>query len=133
MDVKEVLEKFTTDAVGNCIFGLEYDSLTNPNSLYFKISQQLFAVTPRLIIVTILRFVNPKFLKWFKISEVNPEVEKFFYNLLYHIEEFRKNKSFQRNNLAQTMLSIRDQEMEQNDKNKKSIQIFFKLIFCDIR
>lgn len=112
--------KYTTDVIGNCIFGLEFDALKDMNSKYWDISQKVFAITPKSIAWTILRSVNPILLKWFKISEITDDVDEFFFKLLQQIELFRKNGIVQRNDLMQLMISLRDQEIsETNDSENK--------------
>lgn len=107
------MARFALDVIGSCAFGLRFNTLTESDSLYRKVSKTLndpgFKNTFRLI----LQFVNPNLLKWFGMKITSDEVENFFFDLLHGAEELRSRESEHRGDFLQLMLDIRDEE---NDK-----------------
>lgn len=42
VDIKDLVARFTTDVIGSCAFGLDCNSLKNPNSDFRKYGDKIF-------------------------------------------------------------------------------------------
>ncbi|KAK7575859.1 hypothetical protein V9T40_012145 [Parthenolecanium corni] len=112
VDMKEIMSRFATDVIGYCIFGLKFNTLTEPESEYRIIGKKMFNPNLKALIIGFLRVISPKTVALLKLTETAPEVEEFFSNLLRQSEDFRKKESFRRNDLMQLILDIRDRDRE---------------------
>ncbi len=117
VDVKEVMAKFTTDVIGCCAFGLEFNALKDPESQFRKMGKRIFEPTAKAIVVGLLRLLCPPLVQLLKLSETPSTVQNFFFDLLRRTEEFRKNETNRRNDFMQLMLDIRDQELADHKEN----------------
>lgn len=112
------MSRYTTDIIGTCAFGLEFNTLNDPESQHRKISQLLFTPSFKTITANLIRFVSPNLSKLLNISGHQPQVESFFFDLLKQTEEHRKTKTNRRNDLIQLMLDIKERDV--SDFSKKN-------------
>lgn len=108
--MKEIISRFATDVIGCCVFGLQFNTLTEPDSEYRKIGKKIFTPTVRALTIGFLRIISPKAVALLKLTESTAEVEHFFSDVLRQSEDFRKKESFRRNDLMQLILDLRDRD-----------------------
>jgi cytochrome P450 family 6 len=79
IDITDILCRYTTDAIESIAFGLECNSLKDPDSLFRKYGKRVFELDMRTQIKTLLQFALPhRVLKPFKFKQNKPDVEEFF-------------------------------------------------------
>ena len=42
VDIKDLMANFTMDVIGTCAFGLEINSINNPENMFKKIGKEIF-------------------------------------------------------------------------------------------
>ncbi|KAJ8967189.1 hypothetical protein NQ314_003018 [Rhamnusium bicolor] len=98
VDIKDVLARFTTDVIGSCAFGLECNSLKNPNAEFRVFGRRIFDSSlssriKRIAVMLIPRYILIK--TGFKLTR--KEIESFFMNAVKDTVEYReKNKIFRK-------------------------------------
>nr|QTC11275.1 cytochrome P450 6QA1 [Phenacoccus solenopsis] len=122
IDVREAMAKFSTDVIGRCAFGLDFNTLKDPESAFRRIGKKIFVLSYGILVRICLRLINPKLLKYIRIKSVSVEVEQFFFNLLYDTIQSRKYDTNDRMDFLQLMCSIQEQEKDKelDDENKLS-------------
>uniref|UniRef100_A0A1L8E424 Putative cytochrome n=1 Tax=Nyssomyia neivai TaxID=330878 RepID=A0A1L8E424_9DIPT len=106
VEIKDILSRFTTDVIGNCAFGIECNSLKDPNAEFRKIGKRVFEFSP-------IEFIRIFFLAMFqnvgrvlKMSVNKPEVSAFFLRLLKETTEYREKNNVKRNDFLDLLMQI---------------------------
>lgn len=68
IEIKDLLARFTTDTISSCAFGIETNSINNPDSEFRKYGKKVFETTLRLVIVNTLSFAAPAVSKFLQVS-----------------------------------------------------------------
>jgi cytochrome P450 family 6 len=67
IEVKEVMARFTTDVIGSCAFGIDVNSLDNPDSEFFKMGKASVEHSTLEMICMMLGVFFPEISETFKV------------------------------------------------------------------
>lgn len=123
IDVRETMGKFTTDVIGRCGFGLDFNSLRNANSDYRTIGKKMMIPTVREVAKKFVGMFDPYILIRLKIKQTPTYVEEFFTDLFRSVMNYRKRHNVHRNDFMQMMIDLHDREISdryrrRNDKRE---------------
>lgn len=123
LNVKEILCRFTTDVIGSCAFGIECNTLENPDSDFRKygklVFEQSFAGALKLLITTTF---PPEFLRFINFKSTNPGVAKFFMNVVKDVVSHRETNNVHRKDFMDLLLQLKNRgtlttsDSKNNDK-----------------
>lgn len=106
LELKELLASFTTDIIGNTAFGIECNSIKDPNNEFRRKGKRAFENPPShfLKMIFILSFQNlaRKLRMQFTISGVTD----FFMNLLRDTVKYREENDVHRNDFLSLLMQI---------------------------
>ncbi|XP_055545083.1 probable cytochrome P450 6a14 [Wyeomyia smithii] len=109
MEMKEILARFTTDVIGSCAFGLDCNTLKNPNSDFLKHGKRVFEQS----VLDVAKFVFCSVFKSAALAvglKLTPDsVEKFFIGLTRDTVEYREKNNIKRNDFMNLLLQIKNQ------------------------
>lgn len=107
LDLKNMLQRFTMDVIGNVAFGVECDSIRNPDS-EFRLKG---LKANRLDTVRFLKFFiggsYKRFTKLVKLRVTDDDVEKFFIDLARNTVLYREQNGVKRNDFINLLMEIR--------------------------
>lgn len=112
VDIKEVVSRFTTDIIGSCAFGLECNSLNNPNSEFRQYGKKLFKTDPTVKgkIRNALLYILPKtVVSFLRMKRMDRNVESFFIHLVENVVNYREKNKIWRNDFMQLLLQLRNE------------------------
>lgn len=119
INVTDFMARYTTDVIGTCGFGLDINSIENPNSEFRKMGQRLFTTTRYQIFRTIIRFIVPRIVKLLKLKMIHKEIEEFFTGVVRDTIEFREKNKIQRNDFLDLLIQIKNNgSLESQDSNQ---------------
>jgi cytochrome P450 family 6 len=105
IDIKEILARFTTDIIGSVAFGLDCNSLKDPDALLRKYGKKILAATPLERVKLVVQFGVPrKVLKMFKFKMINPDVENFFMKAVKDTVEHREKNNIYRKDFKHLLI-----------------------------
>ncbi|CAH1392177.1 unnamed protein product [Nezara viridula] len=118
-DVLEELARYATDVIGSCAFGLEGDSLTNPDSKLRQMGKDLFDTTSInwSQISFLLKFSVPRLLLWLKVRSLPSGIEKYFCSTVSNVLEHRRKTGIKRRDFVQLLLQLKEKEVVEIDVN----------------
>jgi cytochrome P450 family 6 len=89
MEVRDTMSRFTTDVIASCAFGIDSNSLKNPDSEFRRYLRDLFTFTGLKTVGAILASFSPHLMKIFRIQIVDTNVADFVRNLVWSTVEYR--------------------------------------------
>ncbi|XP_055697212.1 cytochrome P450 6a9-like [Phlebotomus papatasi] len=108
VEIKDILARFTTDVIGNCAFGVECNSLKDPDTEFRRIGKKVFEFTG-------LEFTRFYFLAVFqelgrmlRMKLIKADVSEFFLRLLRETTEYREKNNIKRNDFLSLLLQIKN-------------------------
>ncbi|KAJ3631392.1 hypothetical protein MTP99_012521 [Tenebrio molitor] len=116
IDIKDILCRYTTDAIGSIAFGLECNSLKDPDSVFRKYGKRVFEMDMRSQIKTLLQFALPhQVLKVFKFKQNKPDVEEFFMKAVKDTVEFREKNNVYRKDFMHLLIQLKNRGAVSDD------------------
>ncbi|VEN50092.1 unnamed protein product [Callosobruchus maculatus] len=109
MDAKDVLSRFTTDVIGNVGFGIECNSLKDPNSLFRIYGKRMFDVSfwkmlKRMAVVMVPRSI----LKLVGFRSSDPEIHSFFGDIVAKTVNYREENRIFRKDFMHVLLQLKN-------------------------
>ncbi|KAK5638736.1 hypothetical protein RI129_013031 [Pyrocoelia pectoralis] len=121
IDIKDLLERYTTNVIGSCAFGIECNSFTDPNNDFCKYTKKQFLPTTFHNLKMFISFMFPSFAKMIRMKVITEEVTNFFMNTVRESVEIRKGTSEVRNDFLQILIEL--MKSERSDNNGDAITI----------
>lgn len=125
VEIKDVFARYTTDVIGCCAFGLECNSMKNPDAEFRRMGKRAFTQTIRdsVSIVVIRSF--PRLARLLRLGIFAPSVTSFFKKVVEDTIEYRENNNVTRNDFLQLLVQLKnngklDEESHQSKYNKSA-------------
>jgi cytochrome P450 family 6 len=87
--VKDTMFRFTVDVIASCAFGIDSNSLKNPDAEFSLYLCDLFKLRGLKVIGVIMAFFAPRLMKTFPIQIIDSNVADFMRNLVWSTVEYR--------------------------------------------
>lgn len=121
IEIKDVLARFTTDVIGTCAFGIECNSLRNPDSLFREMGRRTFEMSAleqiRLMFTANFRDISRKMgLKFTK-----DDVTEFFMSAVKDTVAYREKNNVQRNDFINLLIQIKNSNKMNSASGKGEI------------
>ncbi|XP_037927186.1 probable cytochrome P450 6a21 [Hermetia illucens] len=118
VDVKEILSCSTTDVIGTCAFGLECNSLKDPNAAFREYDCKVIMPSKlRLIRSIFLRI--PKLAAALRLPILSKEISNFFLGIVRQTIEHREKNNIQRNDFMNLLIHLKNNDtLDEENKIK---------------
>lgn len=117
VEVKKVMSNFAVDLIGSVAFGLSLNSLTDPNSEFKKIGEQIFKPSLKGRLRMALRAQFPRLLRLLNWKSLPKETEDFFIKVVKDTMKYRSENQVQRNDFLQLLMELRKQDIMEPKKD----------------
>lgn len=107
MDVKDIAALYTTDVIATCAYGVQANSLQDPNSDFRKHGEKIFEFDTLRSIEYGLLFFWPEVAPWLKMRLFRKESTKFLTDTLIEVMDERQKNKIVRNDLIDVLLTLR--------------------------
>ncbi|EDW60931.1 probable cytochrome P450 6a14 [Drosophila virilis] len=109
VEVKDLLARFTVDIIGSCAFGLDCNSLNDPNVEFRRLGQKTFTERRhgRLAFALIQAF--PRLAKRLHIKMVQDDVSAFYMRVVRETLDYRERNGVQRNDFLNLLMELRNE------------------------
>ncbi|XP_049535741.1 probable cytochrome P450 6a14 [Anopheles darlingi] len=116
VEMKDILGRFTTDVIGTCAFGIECNTLDNPDSDFRKYGNKSFELNPMIMFKFFLASGYPKLIRALKMKITFDDVERFFLGIVRETVEYREQNNVKRNDFMNLLLQIKNKgKLDEND------------------
>lgn len=109
VEFRELLAQFSTDVIGNVAFGLECNSMKDPNSQFRNIGRKIVEPSTKQTLTDIFTTMFPKISRTLRIKSIKPEVTEFFFNMLGDTVKYREENNVQRNDFLSLLIQIKNE------------------------
>ncbi|CAG9827990.1 unnamed protein product [Diabrotica balteata] len=123
IDIKYALGCFTTDVIGSVAFGLEINSLENPDSDFRKYGNKIFTPTIRSRFAFITLGIFPEWLfRFLGISFFDQETSNFYLNLVKNTVEYREKNNIYRKDFMHLLIQLKNTGKIGDDDDRNLLQ-----------
>jgi cytochrome P450 family 6 len=115
-DIKDIVSRYSTDVIGSCAFGIECNSIENPEAEFRVNGRDFF--NPGKLQQFKLFFGNafPRLAHLLKIRAIQTHVSEFFIGAVYETLKYRKLNSVDRKDFMHLLLEIQKKHTNNSDK-----------------
>jgi len=110
IEMKEFLARFTTDVIGSCAFGLECNSLVDPEAEFRDMGRKSFGEPRNSRIKSLLLLSFKSLGKFFNQKGIRDDVSEFFMKAVKETVEFREKNKVHRNDFMDLLLKLKNSE-----------------------
>lgn len=109
IEMKDILARYTTDIIGTCAFGLECNSLRNPDSEFRRIGKRALELEPLEALKVFVVSAMPAGLAH-KLGLITTpkEVSKFFLGTIHETIEYREKNKVERNDFMNLLIQLKN-------------------------
>uniref|UniRef100_A0A0K8UTZ0 Putative cytochrome P450 6a14 n=1 Tax=Bactrocera latifrons TaxID=174628 RepID=A0A0K8UTZ0_BACLA len=117
-EVKELSARYTTDVIGTCAFGIECNSLSDPNAAFRCYGRSIFEKPRHSQLIQALIIFNPKIAKKLRFKLLNDEVSEFFIDAVRKTVEYRIKNKVKRNDFMDMLIDMMAEDQESAAKHE---------------
>nr|CAD7394922.1 unnamed protein product [Timema cristinae] len=131
IEVKDMAGNFTTQVIGSVIFGLQFNSIKDPDSKFRQIGREIFDPSYKRAVTLMMNTISPKMSKLLGLSSRSKNVESFFYGLVKDTIHYREKNGVTRNDFLQLLIQLKNKETLVEDRSKEDAHLRHQLDLGD--
>ncbi|XP_055310971.1 cytochrome P450 6a9-like [Sitodiplosis mosellana] len=116
LEIKELLARFTTDVIGTCAFGIECNSLKDPNAEFRKYGREVFGKPRHSPLAGVFLGGFKGTARKLHIKNIRDDVSEFFMKVVRDTVDYREKNNVNRNDFMDILIKLKNQKG--NDKDK---------------
>lgn len=122
LEIKDILSRYTTDVIGSCAFGIDCNSLKDPNTEFRTTGRLMFEPPAIEMFIVLFASTFPNLARRMKLKITNKHVAKFFTNVVEETLAYRKKNKIERKDFMQLLLQMENENGEVPSDEKLSVQ-----------
>ncbi|NP_001352872.1 cytochrome P450-6a17-like [Lucilia cuprina] len=115
IDVKELMARYTTDVIGTCAFGLDCNSLKNPEAEFRVMNRNIFTNFRHSRVVHLFMQLLPQVSKTLRMKELLDETHDFYFRIVKETMDYREKNHIKRNDFIDLLIEMKNSK----DKDKR--------------
>lgn len=116
IEFREVFSRYGTDVIGNTAFGIQCNSIADPDNEFRQKSKKSFEPGLWLKFRLVFAFAYPKLAKKLNVKITDSKLSKFFINIVRQNIEYRKVNQIVRNDFFQLLMNLQGNGVEAEEK-----------------
>ncbi|KAJ3642928.1 hypothetical protein Zmor_025675 [Zophobas morio] len=112
IDIKEALGCFTTDVIGSCAFGLDYNTFKEENSPFREYGRKALLTSPLLMLRLIFGMLFPNVARRLGVTAVRKDVSAFFMKVVKDTIHYRETNNVTRKDFMQILIDLKNQNSD---------------------
>jgi len=116
LEMKEIMARFTTDVIGSCVFGINCNSIRDPNSESCKMGK----LSVGIYLQKMLKLFSSFLLKLFHVRLQTDEMSIFFIGIVKDVIDYREKKNVVCNDFMQLLIQLKNKDKIEDDGNINS-------------
>lgn len=120
LEVKDSLTRFANDVIGNCAFGVNVDSLKQPENEFYLKGQDATDFAGFLkSLKFLINFISPTFADFFRIRLFNKSTTEYFKTLVRDTVNYREEKKIHRPDMINLLMEARKGTLKYEESNNQ--------------
>ncbi|XP_063929823.1 probable cytochrome P450 6a23 [Zophobas morio] len=111
IDIKEILACFTTDIIGSCAFGLEFNSFKEEDSTFRYYGRKLFQGSKLRMLRLFLITSFPNLAKKLGVVVFPPDISNFFMKVVKETVDYREKNNQTRKDFMQLLIDLKNNKL----------------------
>ncbi|XP_037947261.1 probable cytochrome P450 6a23 [Teleopsis dalmanni] len=108
LEITDLLGRFTADVIGTCAFGLECNSLRNPNAEFVVMGRRAFVDRRHNRFVDTFLHSFPKLARNLRMASIHPEIEAFYMRIVKETVEYREKHNIKRQDFMDMLIEMKN-------------------------
>ena len=118
VNVREMVDKFTIDLIGQVVYGVKLNSLSEPNADFWKYAKYMFgSYNLRRAIELTCVSLTPQIATFFDFRLFEKHSSQFFSKAFQEILDERISKKINRNDLIDLLIELKDNQEISDDSH----------------
>lgn len=113
IEIRDFTLRYAADAIGTTAFGIECNSLKDPNSEFLSIARTIGSKPRHGAQFTILITTFANLARKLRIKSISDELSHFFLNILKETVEYREKSKIRRNDLLDILIGLKNQDSDE--------------------
>ncbi|KAF5306326.1 hypothetical protein FQA39_LY09024 [Lamprigera yunnana] len=119
LEMKDAFSKYTNDVIGTTAFGVECNSLEEPDNIFYRMGKKAMDLTLPQILTTFMHNISPFIAKYFKLTILSQDVCHFFRNIIIDAMQVRQEKEIFRPDMIHLLMEARKGRMKYDEDENK--------------
>ncbi|XP_011194312.2 probable cytochrome P450 6a21 [Zeugodacus cucurbitae] len=115
IEIKDFMARFTTDVIGSCAFGIECNSLKNPDAIFREMGRRIFTDRRHSSFVNAMITAAPSVARKLHVRMIPDDITDFFLNIVREAVDYRKKKDVQRNDFLNILMELNKGKLKFDD------------------
>lgn len=115
LEMKDLCARFTTDIIGTCAFGIECNSLKDPNAEFRHYGRKIFGAPRNGFLVRAFMNVFENVAKILHLKVTRDDVSEFFLKVVHDTVDYREKHNINRNDFMDLLIKIKNQEINNKE------------------
>ncbi|KAB0802340.1 hypothetical protein PPYR_04526 [Photinus pyralis] len=108
VEIRDLVDRFSIDVIGSCAFGIECNSLKNPNSDFGYYARNFFSTSLKDSLVMLLTCLCPSALSLVRVRSIRKDIGDFFLKVVGENIKFREDNNVIRKDFLHLLLQVRN-------------------------
>ncbi|XP_049313741.1 probable cytochrome P450 6a13 isoform X3 [Bactrocera dorsalis] len=131
VELHDLMGRFTTDVIGHCVFGVDCNSLKDPNVVFRRMGRRIFYPKYFSIRLHIFMTTYPalfKYLKFFNVQEHSKDLEDFMVQLVSDTVRLREEQNIHRNDFIDLLIELKNSK-DTKGMSQMSIEVMVAQVY----
>ncbi|XP_031625406.1 cytochrome P450 6A1-like [Contarinia nasturtii] len=118
LSIREFLACLTTDIIGICVFGINCNSLNNPNAEFRNYGRKLFESPRHGVFIRRILDEYPRIARMLHIKKIPDDISAFFIRVIRETIEYRERNGVQENDIMDLLISRKNERKQEIGEEK---------------
>ncbi|XP_069702403.1 probable cytochrome P450 6a14 [Periplaneta americana] len=111
LEIKDLLARYSTDVIGSCAFGIQCNSLSNPDAEFRSWGRRIFMPTYKTRLFRLVTVVFPSLVKVLNVSPFPKDVGDYFMKMVRDTVAYREKNDVKRNDFMQLLIQLKNKTL----------------------
>ncbi|NP_001292049.1 cytochrome P450 6a9 [Musca domestica] len=132
LEMKDLLARFGTDVIGCCAFGIDCNSLSDPEAKFHIMGQRLFSEPRNGQLGNALAFNFPELVQKLHMKVIPDEISEFFMDLVKKTIQSREENPTERDDFLALLMELRESKQIKTEDGEETKSLTLEEIAAQI-